>query len=150
QGHLRSAQGHPGVLPRDVPAEVFRRGGVGVVGLRDLRPQGGPAQEDLHARAAPRHRGPRPPALRGAGDSRRPPEEPRQAERRRLTMPDEIWHRAFLDYSNVSFSELLRLTSPSLLPGPSDGRPEDDAIPPVPHGTTVLALRYRDGVIMAG
>ena len=64
QGDLRSAQGHPRLLPRDVPAEVLGRGRLRVLGLGDLRPQGGPAQEDLHAGAAARHRGARPPALR--------------------------------------------------------------------------------------
>ena len=50
----------------------------------------------------------------------------------------------FEDYVNSSFVELLRRQSPHLLlAGPS--APAD-----VPHGTTVLAMRYRDGVIMAG
>ena len=62
QGHLRPAQGHARLLPRHVPAEVLRRGRLGVVGLGDLRPQGRPAQEDLHAGAAAGHRGPRAPA----------------------------------------------------------------------------------------
>jgi proteasome beta subunit len=52
----------------------------------------------------------------------------------------------FNDYVDSSFVELLRRQSPHLLPG---GGPTPDA-PDVPHGTTVLALRYRDGVVMAG
>ena len=52
----------------------------------------------------------------------------------------------FHDYSSSSFMDLLRRQAPTLLPAASaEGGP-----PQVPHGTTVLALRYRDGVIMAG
>jgi proteasome beta subunit len=53
----------------------------------------------------------------------------------------------FGDYVNSSFVELLRQHSPHLLPqlAPPPGAP-----PVVPHGTTVLALRYREGVVMAG
>jgi proteasome beta subunit len=56
--------------------------------------------------------------------------------------------RLFGDLGNPSFLDLLRRSSPHLLPrvemqpGPEPVR--------MPHGTTVLALRYRDGVIMAG
>jgi proteasome beta subunit len=42
--------------------------------------------------------------------------------------------------------DLLRRQAPTLLPVAS----EEGSSPQVPHGTTVLALRYRDGVIMAG
>jgi len=65
-------------------------------------------------------------------------------------MPGEIWQKAFLDYSNSSFAELLRQTSPSLLPGLPERPGEESRPPAAPHGTTVLALRYRDGVVMAG
>jgi len=53
----------------------------------------------------------------------------------------------FGDSTNSSFTELLRQRSPHLLPqlAPEPGVPLG-----VPHGTTVLALRYRDGVVMAG
>jgi proteasome beta subunit len=62
----------------------------------------------------------------------------------------EDWQSAFFNYSTSSFSELLRRSSPHLLPS-AEARPaEDAAMPSVPHGTTVLALRYRDGVVMAG
>ena len=44
-----------------------------------------------------------------------------------------------------SFSELLRSHAPTLLPG---GSPEAQLT--APQGTTVLALRYADGVIVAG
>jgi len=68
-------------------------------------------------------------------------------------MNDERWQHLFRDYGNSSFSELLRRDSPHLFPSPAAARPPvEHPAPPeaVPHGTTVLALRYRDGVIMAG
>jgi proteasome beta subunit len=65
-------------------------------------------------------------------------------------MAGDRWHQAFFEYSNSSFAELLRLTSPQLLPGGQERGSEDGSAPAVPHGTTVLALRYRDGVVMAG
>ncbi|HEV8439457.1 MAG TPA: proteasome subunit beta [Methylomirabilota bacterium] len=65
-------------------------------------------------------------------------------------MGDDFWQKAFFDYSNSSFAELLRQTSPQLLPGHPDTPREDGIVPATPHGTTVLALRYRDGVVMAG
>ena len=52
----------------------------------------------------------------------------------------------FNEYVDSSFVELLRRQSPHLLPGAG---PTADT-PEIPHGTTVLAMRYRDGVIMAG
>jgi proteasome beta subunit len=55
----------------------------------------------------------------------------------------------FGEGSNPSFIDTLRREVPHLLPrldlGPGGGEP-----PALPHGTTVLALRYRDGVVMAG
>ena len=50
-----------------------------------------------------------------------------------------------------SFFDLLRQREPTLLPQPAAEGPEPrEAMPPVPIGTTVLALRYRDGVVIAG
>ena len=62
-------------------------------------------------------------------------------------MNDERWQFAFNDYASSSFVDALRRQAPHLLPGaePRPAMPEA-----VPHGTTVLAIRYRDGVIMAG
>ncbi|MFQ5840737.1 MAG: proteasome subunit beta [Candidatus Methylomirabilales bacterium] len=58
----------------------------------------------------------------------------------------EGWKAVFADYTNSSFTELLRATSPHLLLGLA---PALEGFSHV-HGTTVLALRFHDGVIMAG
>lgn len=50
-------------------------------------------------------------------------------------------------YTGTSFIEFLRADHPSLLP---DFRAGDWAKLELPHGTTVLALVYDDGVLMAG
>jgi len=63
-------------------------------------------------------------------------------------MTAERWLQVFHDYSTSSFVELLRRQAPHLLPTLS--APVDAAGEEVPRGTTVLALRYRDGVVMAG
>jgi len=63
-------------------------------------------------------------------------------------MNDERWRSLFHDYANSSFMDVLRRDSPHLLPQAQ--RPPTESPPEVPHGTTVLAARYRDGVIMAG
>ncbi len=55
---------------------------------------------------------------------------------------------AFLNLGTSSFSEFLRLAAPELLPTPA---PHPGTTPQLaPHGTTILALRYADGVLMAG
>ena len=61
-------------------------------------------------------------------------------------MTDDRRLHPFHDYVESSFVELLRRRSPHLLPGTEPVPSASDA----PHDTTVLALRYRDGVIMAG
>jgi proteasome beta subunit len=51
-------------------------------------------------------------------------------------------------YQGASFTELLSLSAPHLLP---DWRAlVRDSSVSVPHGTTVLAMKYADGVIVAG
>ncbi|HJP65598.1 MAG TPA: proteasome subunit beta [Actinomycetota bacterium] len=50
--------------------------------------------------------------------------------------------------ANPSFSDLLRAASPTP-PGPLRAAGAEQA-PLVPHGTTVLAMRYADGALMAG
>jgi proteasome beta subunit len=62
----------------------------------------------------------------------------------------ERWKQTFFDYSTSSFAEILHRAAPHLLPGRSESGTDEGTVPAVPHGTTVLALRYRDGVIMAG
>src|SRR5271167_2522976 len=67
-------------------------------------------------------------------------------------MTPDRWQGAFFDYGTSSFADVLRHSAPHLLPHPEDLPREDGphSAPAVPHGTTVLALRYRDGVVMAG
>lgn len=50
--------------------------------------------------------------------------------------------------ANPSFADLLRRSSPDALP-PALQRPMIDGMP-VPHGTTVLGLRFAGGIVMAG
>jgi proteasome beta subunit len=57
------------------------------------------------------------------------------------------WLSVFNDLSTSSFVDVLRREHPHLLPE-ARLRPEDVAN--VPHGTTVIAVGYRGGVIMAG
>jgi hypothetical protein len=59
------------------------------------------------------------------------------------------WHGVFNDSSNPSFMDLLRREAPHLMPTASSPGPTETPREP-PHGTTVLSVRYRDGVIMAG
>jgi proteasome beta subunit len=60
---------------------------------------------------------------------------------------DPHWLSRFHDYASSSFLDVLRRQAPQLLP---DVAGYAAAAVEVPHGTTVLAIRYRDGVIMAG
>jgi proteasome beta subunit len=62
-------------------------------------------------------------------------------------MDSPRWWRAFQDYASSSFVDLLRRESPQLMPAPTGAGAEAGDLA---HGTTVLAVRYRDGVIMAG
>ncbi|HSE46364.1 MAG TPA: proteasome subunit beta [Methylomirabilota bacterium] len=64
-------------------------------------------------------------------------------------MTDQHWQSSFTDYTTSSFIEILQRQSPRLVPrlGETAGTGGPAA---VPHGTTVLSLRYRDGVVMAG
>jgi proteasome beta subunit len=61
---------------------------------------------------------------------------------------DERWLRPFHEYATSSFLDVLRREAAHLVPDltPLAQAPALE----VPHGTTVLAVRYRDGVIMAG
>ena len=57
------------------------------------------------------------------------------------------WLNVFNDLSTSSFVDVLRRDHPHLL-AEARLRPEDVAT--IPHGTTVLSISYREGVIMAG
>lgn len=57
---------------------------------------------------------------------------------------------AFLTAGSSSFTQFLGAAAPELLPsGRANGRTEDVA-DLAPHGTTIVALRFADGVVMAG
>ena len=66
----------------------------------------------------------------------------------------ESWQGQFGRYLTTSFVDLLRQEAPNLLaPSAAAGAlPSIDphGVPGVPTGTTILALRYADGVIVAG
>jgi len=66
----------------------------------------------------------------------------------------EPWQGLFGRYLTTSFVDLLRQEAPDLLvsSAAASARPslEPHGIPGVPTGTTILALRYADGVIVAG
>src|ERR687887_977183 len=64
-------------------------------------------------------------------------------------MTDQGWQRAFNDYGTSSFMDVLRRESPHMIPR-LDTAVEARSAAEVPHGTTVLALRFREGVVMAG
>ena len=58
---------------------------------------------------------------------------------------------SFLTAGTSSFAEFLGSAAPELLPGRQAG--SSGAAPAqhlAPHGTTIVALRFRDGVVMAG
>jgi len=60
------------------------------------------------------------------------------------TPPD--WARAaFSPDPNPSFADLVRRVDPGMLPKTDPSTPIA-----LPHGTTILALKYADGIIMAG
>src|SRR5262249_36770588 len=141
-----SAEGHAGLLPRHVPAALRGRDRLGELGFGDLRPQGGSAEEDLHAGAATGHGSARAPAPDRVADGRR--SAPQHLARVRNVTMDERWRSLFQDYSNSSFIHVLRRASPPLSPG-HETRGLPDVVEPI-HGTPVLSVRFRDGVIMAG
>jgi proteasome beta subunit len=71
----------------------------------------------------------------------------------------EPWQGLFANYLTTSFVDLLRREAPDLLGTRIAGdvfapvarpAPEPHGAPGVPSGTTVLAVRYADGVVVAG
>ncbi|AYM41953.1 proteasome subunit beta [Mycobacteroides chelonae] len=62
---------------------------------------------------------------------------------------DSIAPQQFTRHSHLSsFSEYLRIQAPELLP--TLGKASGDVITNLPHGTTIVALTYRGGVLIAG
>ncbi|MGH3725799.1 MAG: proteasome subunit beta [Mycobacterium sp.] len=62
---------------------------------------------------------------------------------------DSIAPQQFTRHSHLSsFSEYLRVQAPELLP--ALGKASSDVIMNLPHGTTIVALTYRGGVLIAG
>ncbi|MGL5441353.1 MAG: proteasome subunit beta, partial [[Mycobacterium] stephanolepidis] len=62
---------------------------------------------------------------------------------------DSIAPQQFTRHSHLSsFSEYLRIQAPELLP--ALGKASSDVIMNLPHGTTIVALTYRGGVLIAG
>jgi proteasome beta subunit len=53
-------------------------------------------------------------------------------------------------YQGASFFDLVESDYPHLRPSFGSRSPDASAVPSFPHGTTVLALRFADGVVMAG
>jgi proteasome beta subunit len=66
----------------------------------------------------------------------------------------EPWQGLFSQYLSTSFVDLLRREAPALLtpalPRAAPGAGELPGALGVPTGTTILALRYADGVVVAG
>ncbi|WP_225731801.1 MULTISPECIES: proteasome subunit beta [unclassified Nocardia] len=59
--------------------------------------------------------------------------------------------RLHLGYALSSFSEYLREHAPDLLPGNRFGALDGAAVKDIaPHGTTIVAISYRGGVLIAG
>ena len=59
------------------------------------------------------------------------------------------FHPAYLDRVGSSFTDFLATTAPDLLPGrrPVPTLPLGET---APHGTTIVAVTYEGGVLMAG
>ncbi|MDA3647573.1 proteasome subunit beta [Saccharopolyspora indica] len=61
--------------------------------------------------------------------------------------PGQALPAAYLTPGSSSFTDFLRSTSPELLPG---GRKLADGVVEAPHGTTIVAVTFRGGVLLAG
>ncbi|HVL90341.1 MAG TPA: proteasome subunit beta [Actinomycetota bacterium] len=62
-------------------------------------------------------------------------------------LPIDWTKAAFSSDANPSFNDFVQRTAPVLLPQVTPGA---GGMPEQPHGTTILALTYADGVIIAG
>lgn len=61
--------------------------------------------------------------------------------------PGQALPAAYLTPGSSSFADFLRSTSPELLPG---GRKLAEGVVEAPHGTTIVAVTFRGGVLLAG
>ncbi|MER7080092.1 proteasome endopeptidase complex, beta component . Threonine peptidase. MEROPS family T01B [Saccharopolyspora kobensis] len=61
--------------------------------------------------------------------------------------PGQALPAAYLTPGSSSFTDFLRSTSPELLPG---GRKPAEGAVEAPHGTTIVAVTFRGGVLLAG
>lgn len=61
--------------------------------------------------------------------------------------PGQALPPAYLTPGSSSFTEFLRSAAPELMPAASDGL---DGSVEAPHGTTIVALTFRGGVLLAG
>ena len=55
-----------------------------------------------------------------------------------------------LNAGTSSFADLVASCAPDLLPGAASPAVAADPVAQLPHGTTIIAVRFADGVIMAG
>ena len=62
-----------------------------------------------------------------------------------FNLPPDWARAAFSPDPNPSFSDLVRRLDPGMLPAAEGSTPLA-----IPHGTTILALRFADGIVMAG
>jgi proteasome beta subunit len=60
-------------------------------------------------------------------------------------VPPDWARAAFSPDPNPSFADMVRRLDPGMLPTTNPGTPLA-----LPHGTTILALRFADGIVMAG
>jgi proteasome beta subunit len=64
------------------------------------------------------------------------------------------WQALFAKYLSTSFVDVLRAQTPGLFDAPARRLTaevgEAPGLPPVPIGTTILAIRYTDGIVVAG
>jgi proteasome beta subunit len=63
-----------------------------------------------------------------------------------FNVPPDWARAAFSPDPNPSFADLIRHVDPGLLPGEQPS----GTMPAIPHGTTILALRFAGGIVMAG
>ncbi|QUH01759.1 proteasome subunit beta [Saccharopolyspora erythraea] len=61
--------------------------------------------------------------------------------------PGQALPAAYLTPGSSSFTDFLRAAAPELMPG---SRPVPDGAVEAPHGTTIVALTFRGGVLLAG